>query len=176
MEAYLNQYVENLVNEKEILNSYNNLVNDKTSREEINAKHILLDTSEQAKEIISNLLKGSSFENLAKSFSTGPSGPNGGDLGWFSRGQMVPAFETAAFKLKVGEFTKSPIQTQFGWHIIKLENKRIADPPEYNEVKEKIKNNLQRQLIVKKIQELRSNSKITFLSAPELEPLISKQN
>ena len=108
---------------KEIKQSYNNLVDDKTSREEINAKHILLKTSENAEEIISKLLDGLSFDDLAKDFSTGPSGPSGGDLGWFSRGQMVPAFETAAFELKVGEFTQFPIQTQFGWHVIKLINK-----------------------------------------------------
>ena len=126
--------------------------------------------------MISKLLSGASFENLAKEYSTGPSGPSGGDLGWFSRGQMVPGFENAAFNLNIGEFSKTPIQTQFGWHIIKLENKRIASPPKYDEIKLKLEKNLQNQLIIKKIQELRSDSKITFLSASELAPIIEKKN
>ena len=175
MEAYLKDFVENLVSENDIKKSYTNLVNDKTGREEINAQHILVDSSEKADDIILKLSNDSSFEELAKDFSSGPSGPSGGNLGWFLRGQMVPAFDKAAFELKVGEFSKTPVQTQFGWHVIKIINKRVADPPSYEAIKDELKNNIQNQLIVKKIQELRSNSEISYLSASELQPLIGQR-
>ena len=80
-------------------------------------------------EVIKELDKGADFAELAKSKSTGPSGPNGGDLGYFTKGRMVPAFEAAAFALKPGEYTKKPIQTQFGWHVIKVDDKRQSTPP-----------------------------------------------
>ena len=92
--------------------------------DEIRARHILLQTQEQAIEIIRQLNQGGDFENLARMFSTGPSGKKGGDLGYFTRERMVKPFSEAAFATPVGSFTSKPIKTQFGWHIIKVEDKR----------------------------------------------------
>ena len=91
---------------------------------EIRARHILVQTREQALEVIGRLKNGENFQDLAKSVSTGPSKTNGGDLGYFTRDKMVAPFSKAAFSTSVGEFTAVPVQTQFGWHIIKVENKR----------------------------------------------------
>ncbi|MBT3721177.1 peptidylprolyl isomerase [archaeon] len=85
----------------------------------VNAKHILVKTQEQAKEILSEINSGKSFEDLAKLKSMCPSGKKGGDLGWFSHGQMVKEFQKAAFSLKKGQIS-GPVKTQFGWHLIKV--------------------------------------------------------
>ncbi len=111
--------------------------------QKVSARHILVKTEEEAKAIIKELESGADFAELAKSKSTGPSGPKGGDLGEFGKGQMVPAFEAAAFALEPGAFTKSPVQTQFGFHVIKVE-KRIDQPlPTF----EQSKNQLQQLLL-----------------------------
>ena len=111
--------------------------------QKVSARHILVKTEEEAKAIIKELESGADFAELAKSNSTGPSGPKGGDLGEFGKGQMVPAFEAAAFALEPGAFTKSPVQTQFGFHVIKVE-KRIDQPlPTF----EQSKNQLQQLLL-----------------------------
>ena len=91
----------------------------------MHARHILVDTKEEAEKIIDDLKGGASFEELAKQ-SKDPSGQNGGDLGFFGEGQMVPEFEKAAFALEPGQFTQEPVQTQFGWHVIKVEEKRMS--------------------------------------------------
>jgi peptidyl-prolyl cis-trans isomerase C len=113
-------------------------------QEEIRARHILVDTKEQAEKIIADLKAGGSFEELAKQ-SKDPSGQNGGDLGFFGRGQMVPPFEEAAFALEPGKFTETPVQTEFGFHVIKVEEKRTSEPPKLEEVEDELRNFLLRQ-------------------------------
>ncbi|MDH3195191.1 MAG: peptidylprolyl isomerase, partial [Hyphomicrobiales bacterium] len=92
-------------------------------QEEIRARHILVASKEEAEALIAELDAGKDFADLAKEKSTGPSGPNGGDLGRFSRGRMVPEFEAAAFDLEAGTHSVEPVETQFGWHVIKVEEK-----------------------------------------------------
>jgi peptidyl-prolyl cis-trans isomerase C len=93
--------------------------------EEISARHILLETEEAAKAVIAELDAGKDFAELAKEKSTGPSAAQGGDLGFFTKGRMVPEFEAAAFDaLTPGEYGKEPVKTQFGWHVIKVEERR----------------------------------------------------
>lgn len=106
----------------------------------VSARHILVAEEDEAKKIIEELQGGADFEILAKERSTGPSGPNGGDLGQFSKGQMVPAFEAAAFALDAGTFTAEPVQTQFGWHIIQVYEKGSAPLPEFAQVEEQVRN------------------------------------
>lgn len=91
---------------------------------EINASHILVESAAAAEAIIAGLEAGGKFEEAAKKYSTGPSGPKGGGLGWFGVGVMVPSFEQAAYELQVGQITKTPVQTQFGWHVILLNDVR----------------------------------------------------
>ena len=129
--------------------------------EEIRARHILVKTEAEAKKIIAELADKGDFAAAAKKHSTGPSGVKGGDLGFFSDGMMVPEFSKAAFALKAGEFTKAPVKTQFGWHIIKLEERRKAEAAPFNEVAPKLRQELGRKAYEKIIGDLRATAKIS---------------
>ena len=173
MQAFLSKYVQENIKEENIKASYNNFIADETSREEIKASHILMDTESEAIDVINMLNDGDDFAELAKNKSTGPSGPSGGDLGWFKRGQMVPPFEKAAFSLNKNEITQRPVQTQFGWHVIKIFDKRIPEAPSYENMKSKLIQDLERKIVSKKIQDLRNDALIEKLSSSELEPLLN---
>ena len=173
MQAFLSKYVQENIKEENIKASYSNFIADETSREEIKASHILMDTESEAIDVINMLNDGDDFAELAKNKSTGPSGPSGGDLGWFKRGQMVPPFEKAAFSLNKDEISQKPVQTQFGWHVIKVFNKRIPEAPNYESMKSKLIQDLERKIVSKKIQDLRNDALIEKLSSSELEPLLN---
>lgn len=173
MQAFLSKYVQENIKEENLKASYNNFIADETSREEIKASHILMDTESEAIDVINMLNDGDDFAELAKNKSTGPSGPSGGDLGWFKRGQMVPPFEKAAFSLNKNEITQRPVQTQFGWHVIKIFDKRIPEAPSYESMKNKLIQDLERKIVSKKIQDLRNDALIEKLSSSELEPLLN---
>ena len=140
----------------------------------MHARHILVKTEKEAKDIIDVMktLKGDAlktkFMALAKTKSTGPSGPQGGDLGTFTKGQMVPAFSKAVWALNNGEMTKIPVKTQFGYHVIFLETKSEAKPSSYASVKDKIIASLKQKQFATKIaevaKELRSKAKIVAVS------------
>jgi peptidyl-prolyl cis-trans isomerase C len=104
-------------------------------KEEYHARHILVDEEAKAKEMISELDKGGSFEELAKANSKDGSSTEGGDLGWFNANQMVKPFSDAVQQLEVGKYTAAPVKSEFGWHVIKLEEKRAATPPPFESVK-----------------------------------------
>ncbi len=159
-EAWISKNIKEIVTEETILSAYETFIADIKSREEISVKHILVKEKEEAEKIILEIEKGSDFADLAKEKSTGPSGPSGGDLGYFSKGEMVPAFEDAAFALEIGTFTSKPVQTQFGWHIILLQDKRIAKPPSLKEIETQIRQNLINQNLALMFEKLRSNAKI----------------
>ena len=129
---------------------------------EVNARHILVKTKEEAEAIIKKLAGGAKFEDLAKESSTDGSAQNGGDLGYFSEGQMVPEFEKAAFALKPGEFTKEPVQTQFGFHVIKLEDRRTKQPPAFDDVKEQIRSIILRERYIEMVKKLRDDLKVEY--------------
>ena len=173
MQAFLSKYVQKNISEESVKASYNNYIADEISREEIKASHILLDTQNEAVEVIKMLNNGDDFAEVAKNKSTGPSGPSGGDLGWFKRGQMVPPFENAAFSLGKNEISQKPIRTQFGWHVIKVFEKRIPQAPSYENMKNNLIQDLERKIVSKKIQDLRNNALIEKLSSSELEPLLN---
>ncbi len=173
MQAFLSKYVQENIKEENLKASYNNFIADETSREEIKASHILIDTESEAIDVINMLNDGDDFAELAKNKSTGPSGPSGGDLGWFKRGQMVPPFEKAAFSLNKNEISQRPVQTQFGWHVIKVFDKRIPEAPSYESMKSKLIQDLERKIVSKKIQDLRNDALIEKLSSSELEPLLN---
>ena len=173
MQAFLSKYVQENIKEENLKASYNNFIADETSREEIKASHILIDTESEAIDVINMLNDGDDFVELAKNKSTGPSGPSGGDLGWFKRGQMVPPFEKAAFSINRNEISQRPVQTQFGWHVIKVFDKRIPEAPSYESMKSKLIQDLERKIVSKKIQDLRNDALIEKLSSSELEPLLN---
>lgn len=130
---------------------------------EIRARHILVKTEEEAKAIVVELDGGADFVELAKTKSTGPSGPQGGDLGYFGRGQMVPEFEVAAFGLEKGTYTKEPVKSQFGFHIIFKEDERDSQPPSYEDVKGQVRQALAREKYFKLTQDARSKFKVEVL-------------
>lgn len=127
---------------------------------EVHARHILVKTEDEAKAVIKELAGGADFAELAKKRSTGPSGPNGGDLGFFGKGQMVPEFDKAVFSMKKGEVTQAPVKTQFGWHVIKVEETRVQQPPAFEDMAPQIRETLSREAGNTYIQGLREGAKI----------------
>ncbi|TFF18234.1 peptidylprolyl isomerase [Jiella endophytica] len=142
--AYFAKNAVSGVTDAELKARYDKEIKAMPPRKEVHARHILVKTKEEAEAAIKELDGGADFETVAKEKSTGPSGPDGGDLGFFGPGQMVPAFEKAAFALKPGEYTKEPVQTQFGWHVIQSVETRDAPPPEFDQVKDQL-----RQLVLR---------------------------
>lgn len=132
---------------------------------EWNASHILVATEEEAQSLIDQLNDGADFVALAQEFSTGPSGPNGGALGWFGTGMMVPEFETAVAGLEAGEIS-APVQTQFGWHVVKLNESRISAPPALEDVRADLEEELRRQRVDAYLAELTEAAEI---ARPEAE-------
>ena len=132
----------------------------KANVSEYKARHILLKTEADAKAVIKELDSGAVFSDVAKAKSTGPTGPEGGDLGWFKASQMVPPFAQALTKMKKGSYSKQPVQTQFGWHVILLEDTRKATPPKYEDVKPQLANMLRGTEVNNYISNLRKNAKV----------------
>ena len=131
------------------------------SEEEVHARHILVATEDEAKSVIEELKKGASFDKLAKEKSTDKaSGAEGGDLGWFKKSDMVKEFADAAFALKKGELSPTPVKTQFGYHVIMLEDRRKAPPPSFEELSEQIREELARETVTTMLDQLRANAKI----------------
>lgn len=128
---------------------------------EFKARHILLETEEQANEVLASLKKGAKFADLAKKFSKDPAAKqNGGDLGWFGPQQMIPEFTAAVAALKNGETTSAPVQTKFGWHVIKREESRKQEPPAFDAIKEQIRDVLITQKLQKHVEDLKNAAKI----------------
>ena len=127
---------------------------------EYNARHILVADEETANEVIKLLDSGSDFSELAKEKSTGPSGPSGGKLGWFGADQMVKPFSEATATLEKGAYTKTPVQTQFGWHVIILDDTRESTPPPFDDVKDRIKLLLANQQLQQYIESMKSSASI----------------
>lgn len=124
------------------------------------ARHILLEAEEEAVEVIEALQGGADFQELAIARSTGPSGPNGGDLGWFSADTMVPPFSQAVTSMEVGTFSETPVQTRFGWHVILLEDVVDQEPPGLDAVRADITNLVEQQKIEELLDSLRDDAVI----------------
>jgi len=133
---------------------------------EYKARHILLEDEEAAKKLVTELDGGADFSELAKQHSTGPSGKSGGELGWFSPKQMVAPFSEAAAKLEKGSYTKEPVKTQFGWHIIILDDVRESTPPDFEQVKPQLQSFVQKQRVQDFINSLRQGASIEMKAAP----------
>ena len=149
--------------------AYDAYVSDTASRKEVKASHILVADEQTAVSAIQKLEEGADFAELAREISTGPSGPNGGDLGYFGRGAMVPVFEQAAFALDVGSFTSAPVQSQFGWHVIKLLDKRIAEAPSIEEMSPQLEQNITNLSFARLVETLRADAKIQKKSLSDIE-------
>ncbi len=168
--VFLARYIDERVTEDVMQERYKKLVEETKDKEEIRARHILVETEGKAKEIIADLKKGEDFAELAKKRSAGPSAYNGGDLGFFSADQMVPEFAKAAFALDKGQFTETPVQTQFGWHVIKVEDRRDAATPTVEGVAESMRADLAREIGTAYIQGLRKEADVQRFN-PDGSPL-----
>ncbi|MGB0920744.1 MAG: foldase protein PrsA [Alphaproteobacteria bacterium] len=152
--AYLTDLTQE-VSDADVEAAYAEMTANFTPAEEVSARHILVETEEEAKEIKGLLDGGADFAELAKEKSTGPSGANGGDLGYFAKEMMVAPFAEVAFAQEVGTVS-DPVETQFGWHVIKVEDKRMTEAPALEEVRDSLMAQLVPQKITAKIEELRS--------------------
>jgi peptidyl-prolyl cis-trans isomerase C len=137
---------------------------------EYKARHILVKEEDEAKKLIAELDKGADFSELAKEHSTGPSGKNGGDLGWFSAQQMVKPFSDAAAGMEKGTYSKEPVKTQFGWHIIMLDDVRESSPPPFEQVKPQIQAFAQQQLVQTYVTGLRQAATVEMKEPPAPAP------
>ncbi|GLS30638.1 peptidyl-prolyl cis-trans isomerase C [Mesorhizobium albiziae] len=149
------------VTDEEIRARYDKEIAARPPVNEVHARHILVKTKEEADAIIKQLDGGADFQKLANENTTDPSGKtSGGDLGYFAAGQMVPEFEKAAFALEVGAYTKEPVQSQFGWHVIKVEDKRAQQPPAFDQVKEQFRSLVLRDKYFALAKSLRDAAKV----------------
>lgn len=138
----ISRALEDAVSEADIEAAYQKNYADAEGAREFNASHILVETEEEAAAIRDSILGGADFAETAKEKSTGPSGPRGGELGWFGEGQMVAPFESAVMAMEKGDVSE-PVQTQFGWHVIKLNDARTAEAPTLDQVRGQIANELE---------------------------------
>src|SRR5437868_7319134 len=134
--------------------------------QEVHARHILVETEDEAKAIAAELKKGADFAELAKKKSKDPGASDGGDLGFFTKDQMVPEFSTVAFSLEPGKIS-DPVKSQFGWHIIKVEEKRNRKAPEFDQVKAQIEQYVTRKAEADYVAKLRQAAKVERLDKPE---------
>ncbi|MEK1924580.1 MAG: peptidylprolyl isomerase, partial [Rhizobium giardinii] len=137
--AYFKAHVADAITDDEVKARYDKEVAALPKQEEVHARHILVKTEDEAKAIIKDLDAGKDFATLAKEKSTDPNKADGGDLGYFTKDRMVPEFSEAAFKLEKGKYTEAPVKTQFGFHVILLEDKRKQAPPPLAQVEQQVK-------------------------------------
>jgi peptidyl-prolyl cis-trans isomerase C len=164
-DVYIAKMLMERVREEDVTAYYDNEIKNGPVEEEVRARHILLDNREAADAVVADLENGADFAALAKERSKGPSGPSGGDLGYFSKQSMVPAFSDAAFKLAAGE-TSPPVQTQFGWHVIRVEDRRNRPVPPLDQVRDQIY-----QLLISEAQrdiydEMRAKASVDLVDMP----------
>jgi peptidyl-prolyl cis-trans isomerase C len=160
--AMLKQATDSIqLSDQELKLAYDDYIKTMPAMEEYKARHILLEDETNAKAVIEALNQGADFATVAKEKSTGPSGPAGGDLGWFQPSQMVEPFADAVKKLKNGEYSKTPVQTQFGWHVVLREDSRKLDPPSFESLKEQFRMRLMNKNVEGYIGTLRNKAKIT---------------
>ena len=167
--VYLERKVKSGVSDKEVKAEYAKLKKELGDKQEMRARHILVESKDKAAELIKQLDAGGDFAALAQEHSKDPGAANGGDLGYFTKEEMVPEFSTAAFALKKGSYSKEPIKTQFGWHVVKAEDLRKREAPKLAEVEDQIKGKLGQKILEQYVQNLRKTAEIkrfTFNGEP----------
>jgi peptidyl-prolyl cis-trans isomerase C len=158
---WIQREIARLVTAEKLQKRYEERLKQMPAEEEVRARHILVSTEDEAKALIAEIKKGAAFDKLAKEKSTDKaSGAEGGDLGWFKKSDMVKEFADAAFNLKKGEISETPVKTQFGYHVIKVEDQRKAPPPAFEEMAEQLREEMAREVITAQLDKLRSGSKI----------------
>lgn len=173
--AYFKKHVVDTIKDADIKARYDAEVSKLPPVEEVRARHILVKTEDEAKTVIKELGEGKDFAELAKAKSTDPNKSDGGDLGYFKKGMMVPEFEKAAFEMKKGDVSTAPVKTQFGFHVIKVEDKRNAPPPEFEQVKEQVKQIVLRDKYMEILKTTKTAAKIE-IDDPALKKLYDDAN
>lgn len=136
------------------------------SEEEVHARHILVPTEAEARTALTELQRGQSFEDVARRMATGAGTREGGDLGWFKRGDMVPAFSEAAFALQPGQLVPAPVRTQFGWHVIRVDERRRTAGPGFDEAKEQVRQALLQEEVAAAVERLRGSVRVEREAPP----------
>lgn len=173
-EAYFDGKIKSSVSEAAAKAFYDDQIKGIKPEEEVKARHILVETEDQAREIKEKIAHGADFAEMAKEHSRDPgTKDNGGLLGFFSRGQMVPQFEEAAFMLEPGDVSE-PVQSRFGWHLIKVEERRQKPLPTFEEVKDRILNSMIHRKAQAVADELRQGAKIEYID-PEIKKEVAAQ-
>jgi peptidyl-prolyl cis-trans isomerase C len=160
-ELYLSRAVEQRITDDKLQEAYKRYKEENPPQDEVKASHILVESEDQAKQIIDQIKKGGKFADLAKEKSTDKgSGQQGGDLGYFTKDQMVEPFAEAAFAMEPGDVSQTPVQSQFGWHVIKVEDKRKTAPPSFDEVKDQLRSQISDDIIGNVVDDLRKDAKV----------------
>jgi len=164
----LQRHIEQKLTDALIMERYQLVAEKAKGQFEINARHILIESEDEAKKLIAELEDGADFAELAKAHSIGPSKEQGGELGWFGPGQMIEAFYQAALQVEADQFSKMPVQTKFGWHIIFVEERRPFPVPSYQDAREILANDLSAELGREYMSQLRDAAKIEKKSFEEV--------
>ena len=162
-QTYLQRAIDDKVTDEKLEAAYQKYLEENPPQRELKARHILVATEEEAKEVIVALDGGADFAELAKEKSTGPSGANGGELPPFQEGQMVPEFSDAAFAMEVGTHSAEPVKTQFGYHVIKLEDSSMTEPPAKAALEGQLRDELSQEVAEEVIADLREGAQIEIL-------------
>ncbi len=174
-ELYFEKVIKASVSDADAKKLYDDQVKLLKPEEEVQARHILVESEDKAKELAEKIKGGGKFEDMAKENSKDPgSKDDGGNLGYFGHGQMVPQFEEVVFKMQKGDVS-APVQTQFGWHLIKVEDKRVKAPPAFDVVKDRILQSLLLQKASKAAVDLRTKAKIEYVDA-DMKKAIEDRN
>ncbi len=157
---YLQNQVNNKITDSKLESAYKDYMNNVPEVEERRARHILLEDESKAKAVIEKLNNNGDFVELAKELSVGPTAPKGGDLGYFAKGEMVPEFSDKVFSMKKGDVTSEPVKTQFGYHVIMLEDTRERPKPTMEQLKPALEAEIRRELLTEMMQDWRESVKI----------------
>lgn len=158
---YIEKALKNKISDDAVKAAYNQFKNENKGKMEVHARHILVPSEVEAKQVIKDLSGGAKFDDLARRRSSGPAAKAGGDLGWFLKDEVIPEISNAAFELKPGTYSKEPVKTDLGWHVIMVEDKRERVVPEFKAVAGAIRDQLARRALDKLLGDLRNKAEIT---------------
>lgn len=171
VKAWMGKKLKTTVNDAAVKQAYDKFLANYKPQEEVHARHVLSDSEEGAKAIIAELKKGADFAETAKTKSKDPSAKqNGGDLGYFAKDEMVPQFADAAFAMQAGQLLDAPVKTQFGWHVIKVEDRRMSTAPAFEQVQPMLREQLAEETADRLLSDMRGKAKVKRFD-PEGKPL-----
>lgn len=171
VKAWMGKKLKATVNDAAVKQAYDKFLANYKPQEEVHARHVLSDSEEGAKAIIADLKKGADFAETAKTKSKDPSAKqNGGDLGYFAKDEMVPQFADAAFAMQAGQLLDAPVKTQFGWHVIKVEDRRMSTAPAFEQVQPMLREQLAEETADRLLSDMRGKAKVKRFD-PEGKPL-----